>query len=299
VAERVEATGLEGMEAFEEARRLVRWHWQWIIVHEYLPQIIPQAILDDMAASGPQFFTPGQGQMPVEFQAAAFRFGHSQVRPSYRANLAGNNGEPFFAFVFQPDGVDQPDPDTLIGNHRAPRRFIGWQTFFDFGDGEVRPNKKIDTAISTPLFQLPTFTIDNPRGGNPGTTTLATRNLLRHITWQVPSGQSIASAMGVEQLSAADLSDLEPFGNGLVGSTPLWFYILREAELMEDGERLGAVGGRIVAEVFTALLGLDPTSFPGADPAFTPTLPSSAGAGEFRMVDLLTLAGVDPTSRGQ
>jgi hypothetical protein len=75
--------------------------------------------------------------------------------------------------------------------------------------------------------------------------------------------------------------------------------VLREAELVEDGERLGPVGGRIVAEVFTTLLGLDPTSFPGAQPDFTPTLPSSAGAGEFRMVDLLTLAGVDPTSRGQ
>jgi hypothetical protein len=299
VAERVEASGLEGMAAFEETQRLVRWHWQWIIVHEYLPQIVPAAILDDMAVNGPQFFTPAQGQIPVEFQTGAFRFGHSQVRPSYRANLAGDNGEAFFAMVFDPDDFDQPDPASLVGGHRAPRRFIGWQTFFDFGDGEVRPNKKIDTKISTPLFRLPAFTIDAPRGGDLGPATLPTRNLLRHITWEVPSGQAIAAEMGVDQLSAADLAEVDQFGSNLGTSTPLWYYVLREAELVEDGERLGPVGGRIVAELFTTLLGLDPTSFPGAQPDFTPTLPSSAGAGEFRMVDLLTLAGVDPTSRGQ
>jgi hypothetical protein len=298
VAEQVEATGLEGMAAFEETQRLVRWHWQWIIVHEYLPLIVPADILNDMAASGPQFFTPGQGQIPVEFQTGAFRFGHSQVRPSYRANLAGDNGEAFFGMVFDAN-ENGPDPENLIGGHRSARRFIGWQTFFDFGDGEVRPNKKIDTTISTPLFQLPVFTIDSPRGGEIGPVTLPTRNLLRHITWEVPSGQAIAAEMGVEQLSAADLADLEPFGNNLVNSTPLWFYVLREAELMQDGERLGPVGGRIVAEVFTTLLALDPTSFPGAEPGFTPSLPSSAGAGEFRMIDLLTVAGVDPASRGQ
>ena len=42
-----------------------------------------------------------------------------------------------------------------LGASRAPRRFIGWQTFLDFGGGEVKPNKRIDTKISTPLFNLP------------------------------------------------------------------------------------------------------------------------------------------------
>jgi hypothetical protein len=159
-------------------------------------------------------------------------------------------------------------------------------------------NKRIDTIISTPLFQLPLFVVDSGRGGDPGPLALASRNLLRHLTFGIPSGQAIATAMGAEQLSPADLADLEPFGNNLAASTPLWFYLLREAEVIEDGLRLGPVGGRIVAEVFTTLLALDPTSFPGAQPDFTPTLPSSAGAGEFRMVDLLTMAGVDPASRG-
>ena len=75
--------------------------------------------------------------------------GHSMVRPSYRANLAGDNGQPFFGFIFDPSQEGRPDPDDLRGGVRAPRRFVGWQTFFDFGDGEVKPNKKIDTKIST------------------------------------------------------------------------------------------------------------------------------------------------------
>ena len=105
--------------------------------------------------------------------------------------------------------------------------------------------------------------------------------------------------MGVEQLSTADLADLDQFGAGLATSTPLWFYVLREAGVMEDGLQLGPVGGRIVAEVFTTLLARDPTSFLGVDPSWRPTLPSAAGDGGFRMTDLLRIAGVDPASRGQ
>ena len=213
--------------------------------------------------------------------------------------MAGDNGQPFFAMVFDADKLDGPDPDTLLGGYRAPRRFIGWQTFFDFDDGEVKPNKRIDTSISTPLFRLPAFTIDSARGDDVGPTSLATRNLLRHVTWELPSGQDIAAEMGVPQLSAADLVDIEPFGAGLTTSTPLWFYVLREAEVMQDGLHLGPVGGRIVAEVFTTLLRADPTSFVGAEPGWRPTLPSAAGDGDFRMADLLTIAGVDPATRGQ
>ena len=297
VAERVEATGLSGIDAFEETRRLVRWHWQWIIIREFLPQIISSSLLNEMATTGPQFLN--QAQIPVEFQGAAYRFGHSMVRPSYRANLAGDNGEAFFAFIFNPDRLEGPDPDTLLGGFRAPRRFIGWQTFFDFDDGEVRPNKRIDRSLSTPLFQLPIFTIDGARAEDPGPISLATRNLLRHITWQQPSGQAVAQLMNVGQLGPADLAELAPLGASLDTSTPLWYYVLAEAELMTDGLQLGPVGGRIVAEVFTVLLAEDPTSFPGSDPGWTPTLPSALGVGEFRMTDLLTLAGVDPQSRGQ
>ncbi|MEL6982394.1 MAG: peroxidase family protein, partial [Actinomycetota bacterium] len=124
---------------FVQARQIVRWHYQWIVVNEVLPHYVGQDLIDEIVASGRQIFTPNQARIPVEFQTSVYRFGHSIIRPSYRANLAGDRGEPFFAFVFDPSTFGDDDPEDLSGGHRAPRRFIGWQTFFDFGDGEVKP----------------------------------------------------------------------------------------------------------------------------------------------------------------
>src|SRR5262249_58158594 len=120
--------------------------------------------------------------MPVEFQGAVYRFGHSMVRPSYRANLAGDGGNPFFGFIFDPSATG-PDPADLRGGFRAPRRFIGWQTFFDFGDGQVKPNKLIDTKMSTPLFNLPLGAI----ASHDPPTALAQRTPLPPPTSPLPS----------------------------------------------------------------------------------------------------------------
>jgi hypothetical protein len=199
--------------------------------------------------------------------------------------------------VFDPSQEGRDDPDDLRGRFRAPRRFIGWQTFFNFGDGEVKPNKLIDTKISTPLFNLPLGAIPTPGGP----TSLPQRNLLRHVTWQLPSGQSIARHIRVSALPKEDLKELKGFGHHLDESTPLWYYILKEAEVMEGGLRLGPIGRRIVGEVIIGLLELDRDSFLSVDPRWRPTLPTRSGkvTGEFRMVDFLTFAGVDPASRGQ
>jgi len=282
---------------FEQARRLVTWHYQWIIVNEFLPSIVGSSLVRNILERGTRFYTPrfGEASIPVEFQGACFRFGHTLVRPSYRANLAGNNGAPFFGFVFDPAGEDQADPVDLRGGARASRRFIGWQTFFDFGGDQtqhVRPNKTVDTKISTPLFNLPLGAIAS---GDPPTA-LPQRNLLRHLTWGIPSGQNIARAMGITPLSSTQLSELRPFGHNLDRSTPLWYYILKEAEVA-GGARLAGVGARIVAEVFLGLLMTDPNSY-FHQRGWRPSLPSRT-RGTFRMVDLLTLAGVDPASRGQ
>ena len=284
-------------EAFGEARRLTTWHYQWMILHEFLPLFVGQAMVDDILAYGRQFYTPAQGQafIPVEFQIG-YRFGHSLVRPSYRANLAGDNGQPFFGLIFDPSQEGAADPDDMRGGARAPRRFIGWQTFFDFADGQVKPNKKIDTKLSTPLFNLPLGAIAD---GSPPTA-LAQRNLLRHLTWQLPSGQAIALRMGAPLLSREDLAELESIHPGFDRSTPLWYYLLKEAELTQEGLQLGPVGGRIVAEVFIGLLQTDPNAYLNVRPDWEPTLPTRTATPEdFRMVDFLTFAGVDPASRGQ
>ncbi len=295
-------------EVFQRARQLTTWHYQWMVVHEFLPKFVGQAMVDDIVRNGRKFYTPPVGQIPVEFQGAAYRFGHSIVRPSYRANLAGDNGQPFFALTFDGTQAGRLDPDDLRGGCRGPRRFVGWQTFFDFGGiprpgdqggflrDDVRPNKLIDTHISTPLFDLPIGAIAS---GQPPTS-VPERNLLRQVTWGLPSGQSIAEFMRVPMLSKRDLVALKDYRLGLDESTPLWLYILKEAEVMAGGQHLGPVGGRIVGEVILGLIQLDPDSY-ASSPDWRPTLPTITGqvTGDFRMVDFLAFAGVDPTSRGQ
>jgi hypothetical protein len=133
---------------------------------------------------------------------------------------------------------------------------------------------------------------------------LPQRNLLRHLPWSLPSGQRIARAMQLpssQVLSRRDLSELRPFGHQLDESTPLWYYVLKEAQVMEEGRCLGPVGGGIVGEVILGLLQLDPRGYLAVESRWRPTLPTRSGhvTGDFTMVDFLTFAGVDPVSRGQ
>ncbi|MGH2700918.1 MAG: peroxidase family protein [Actinomycetota bacterium] len=271
-------------EVFAEAQRVVRWHYQWLVIHEFLVKTVGEELVENVLNKGPKHFKwRNDPYIPVEFSVAAYRFGHSQVRPSYRANFgtsATNAAQQFFALIFDPAATDPDDPADLRGGRRARRRFIDWQTFFDFGDGKARRNKKIDTTLSTVLFELMGQPQDEP-------ISLASRNLLRSLTMKVPSGQRVAKAMKLPVLAAADLDDLSSFH--LQGRTPLWFYVLREADVTTDGERLGPVGGRIVAEVIIGLITGDQHSYLRQDPDWTPTYGPD---GSFTAVDLLKAAGV-------
>jgi len=279
--------GFTADEIFAEAQRIVRWHYQWLILHEFLPATVGASTADDVLINGRKHYKwRNDPFIPVEFSVAAYRFGHSQVRPSYRANFGTSATDPtqqFFALIFDPAAADPADPADLRGGVRAPRRFIDWQTFFDFGDGRVRQNKKIDTTLSSVLFNL--------MGQPPGTaTSLASRNLLRALTMSVPSGQRVAKAMNLPELAPGDLADVEDLSLHL--RTPLWFYLLREADVMASGEHLGPVGGRVVAEVLVGLIEGDRQSYLRQDPDWTPTYGSND---EFTIVDLLTTAGVVAT----
>jgi hypothetical protein len=272
--------------AFLIARQITLWHYQWLLVNEHLPQIAGQQIVNDVLQNGSRFYNPPPGDafMPIEFGAACYRFGHSMVRPSYRANFTSGTGDstsptadPFFGLVFDPsipapefDSPPRFDRDDLLGGYPAPRRYIGWQTFFDLGDGQVKNNKKIDTTISSVLFTLPVPAIAPHTQTSP--TVLPQRNLLRQLTWSLPSGQAIANAIGAPPLGPTDLPDITqtyaPFGT----STPLWYYILAEAKAVQDGLNLGPVGGRIVTETLIGLLRADPTSYLNLYPRFQPFL---------------------------
>ena len=298
VVDLLRSRGVAAGELFAQARQMVTWHYQWIVVNEILPSFIGTALTRDLLRRGRtrgDRDDDGITTIPVEFQGAAYRFGHSLVRPSYRANLRGDNGLPFFGFVFDSSAQGQADPADLRGGARAPRRFVGWQTFFDFGDGELKPRKRIDTRLSTPLFNLPLGAIAD--GTTP--TSLAQRNLLRHLTWQLPAGQRIAERLDVPALAPGHFPELAAYRLGLERSTPLWYYVLREADVMADGLHLGPVGGRIVGETILGVLRGDHDAYLSAAPDWRPTLPTRTGDGNFRMTDLLTFARVDPGSRGQ
>jgi Animal haem peroxidase/TAT (twin-arginine translocation) pathway signal sequence len=266
------------------AREVTLWHYQWLLVNEHLPQIAGHAMVNDVLRKGNRHYKPPNRDafMPIEFGAAAYRFGHSMVRPSYRANFTSGTGDstsptanPFFALVFDPAEPDFSAPVAhdradLLGGYPAPRRYIGWQTFFDFGDGQVKNNKKIDTTISSVLFTLPLPAIAPHTQTSP--TVLPQRNLLRQLTWGLPSGQALARAMRVPGLGGSDLPDIASIYRPFAASTPLWYYILAEAERMTAGLHLGPVGGRIVTETLIGLLRADPSSYLSVHPRFKPFL---------------------------
>lgn len=285
-------------EIFEEARRLVRWHYQYIIVNQFLKATLDPKVYEQVKKNGPTIFKPSaKPKMPREFQVAAYRFGHSQIRPGYKPNQGF--GAPIFDAVIDPE---DGDPNDLRGGRRAPRRFVEWDIFFDFGvqevvakDGKpvvqprVKKNKRIDPFISTPMFDLPV----GPGLLEPSEDmrTLAGRNLERHLQHQLPSGQAIAKELGYEPLKPEETAELKDLK--FHESTPLWYYILKEALVRQGGQRLGEVGSRIVAEVFFGLLLSDSNSYWSKDRNWKPTLPRRNGTtGDFTMVDLLTFARV-------
>lgn len=290
-------------DVFNEAQRQVRWHYQWIVLNEFLPLTIGKDRVNDILRHGPRFYKVTdrtqdgifrnairEPLIPIEFAVAAYRFGHSQVRPSYRLNFGPAAGKEFFAFIFEDSNdPNDPDPDDMRGGKRAARRFVDWQTFFKFDDN-FRPNKRIDLKLSTPLMLMPGARGATPPGlPSDGVQSLASRNLMRHVNFGIPSGQTIARVMGAPVLTPAQLGDFAPYG--MDKNTPLWCYILKEAELLEQGLQLGPVGGRIVGEVFIGLLQADKDSYLSMNRNWRPTLPS-AKRGDFEITDLLKFAGV-------
>lgn len=285
VVDDVAATGLSGDELMKEAQRLVRWHYQWAVVHDFLRRVIGQDLLGRLLSDGPdgeevhlRFYRPRRRAfMPLEFSVAAFRFGHTQVRARYRIN----NTVPVLP-VFVPDPMPDRRADFRGFRGLPPQWTISWTNFFPLDDEGPVASRKIDTRLVEPLFTLP--------GEDPADVdrrSLARRNLVRGLRLQLPAGQQVARAVGVEPLSSAEL--------GFDGPAPLWFYVLREAEVRADGLRLGPVGGRIVGETLLGLLKHDPLSYLSVEPAWKPTLGQTPGV--FDMPDLLRFAVPDQTAR--
>ena len=266
--------GVPSSDVFSEAQRLVRWHYQWIVVHEFLPLTAGEALVDNLLNNGPQFYEYDERPfIPVEFADAAYRFGHSQVRSVYILNGSGAKGQIF--------------PD-FAGTCPVPHdRVVDWAYFFNVE--EQRPpqaSKRIDTLIAHSLIDLPRSVVGDT--DIPEQHSLAYRDLMRGQALDLPSGEAVSRAMDIEPLSKDELG-LSKLG--WHGETPLWYYILKEAEVRAGGERLGDVGGRIVAEVLLGLIDGDSTSYRWAETEWRPTLPG-AQEGQFTVADLLRFARV-------
>ncbi|WP_138466970.1 heme peroxidase family protein [Poseidonocella sp. HB161398] len=286
---------------FTWARKMVRLHYQWIVLHDYLPAICDPGVLAGVVQSRAALYrafcervgTPGPGLLPVplEFSVAAFRFGHSMVRASYDWNryygrpvpgvvpLAKRAGLPL---LFANTG-NAAEPMPLPGGGSAPRlpshMAVEWERLVGpvTADAPDRSARRIDTMIEPPLADLANEETDTHV---PGVMRhLARRNLRRGLRLNLPSGQACLAAVnatGGPQLPALDRAALVsgPAGaaleaGGFAGDTPLWVYILKEAECLGSGGRLGPLGSRLVAETLVGLLAADPGSVlnqPGTGP---------------------------------
>lgn len=312
----------------------VRWHYQWVVIHDFLPKIIKASVLNALKTDGKYdqkklefFHWKNEPFMPVEFSVAAYRLGHSIIRPGYRLNDDDGTLLPIFPVPLM--GL----PDGLTGfQAMAKNRGIDWGRFIDL-DGDIRaygddPDKvkppntdmkrrlqfayRLDTSVVTPLSLLPSSVASDPPPSLPQ------RNLLRGFELGLPTGQSVAMAMKVKPLTdeqiiigkavdspsgddvlgpLSSVPELAPFK----GKCPLWTYILAEAAnnrtslgipvkpaMNISTPQLGPVGGRIVAEVFLGMLFGDNDSFLSAQSDWTPSI---KGKGEqFALRDIVAYA---------
>lgn len=269
-------TDHRGADLFEATRRRVTWHYQWCVVFDFLVAMCGRPVVDDVLANGRRIYCHvDHPYIPVEFSVAAYRFGHSMVP----MRIQVQKGRPAYEFF----GTKLGRGFSPVGSTDA---IVDWHELFDTSAGRiVQRAERLDTRLAGDLLDLPF--VDDP---DPAMRSLATRNLLRGNVFRLPSGEQAAEAAGVALTDIQIVSDRvrdiadqarvgSPTVSGLGDGSPLWLYILAEAEVIgratagggsDPGEGLGPLGARIVAEVIIGLLERDEHSFLGANRNWVP-----------------------------
>jgi hypothetical protein len=264
-------TGIENLgpgTVFKRAQRLVRWHYQWIVRHDLLPRILDPSVWNRQSRIARPTNPKDVFAIPIEFSLAALRFGHSMVRNAYGLNCRRKRVtiSDLMALGLRPSPIE----DDFV---------IEWGRFFDGlpGSGPVASSSFIDTSIAAPLHDLSPSIIrsSNKMEHSIEPPRLPVRTLLRGARAQIPSGQEVADALVRQKiikladcLTSAQLT-LDTCNRagrvlrevGLEENTPLFYYLLKEAELLGAGLSLGPIGSHIVASVVEGALSADPNSY--------------------------------------
>lgn len=267
-----------GARLFQEARRIVTWHYQWIVVNDFLRTICGNWIVDDILANGRKVYRPerlgaNEAFIPIEFATAAYRFGHTMIPQKFSVKPGGPQHDVFGSTLgtgFKPvTSLDE---------------VVEWAALLDSGNGQFERAGEVDMKLAKVLLDLPFMPPTVPAFER----SLAVRNLLRAQSFLIPSGEQIAAAMiaaGAAEITVQMISTVREAGDklGLPKATPFWLYILAEGKAIgrmdegaqgqkkfAKGEGLGPVGARFVAEVIIGLLELDSRSFLGSNRNWSP-----------------------------
>jgi hypothetical protein len=270
-------------QSFSKTQQLVRQHYQWIALYEYLPTIVGRPIgeiLKDVERLG----HPDRAAVPLEFSVAAFRFGHSQIRGRYDINS-------------DVQGKSRRILPDLAGHRRlTPLDRVEWSFFFDMGTGQQpQPSLPIRPFLSPPMLNMPPQIVGNPRSRFQ--LSAAYRDLRRAQVQGLPDARTAIQKLKIpkDQIISDELiwskvkrglersrSKYDPYGKPV----PLWLYILFEAQELAEGQRLGPLGAQIISAVFIGLMKADSESIL-SNPDWKPTLGEN---GRFGIADLLRMA---------
>jgi hypothetical protein len=266
---------------FTEARELAIRHYQWTILHDFLPRLVGRRLIDDLMRSPCIMTRMGRLFMPVEFSAAAYRFGHSALRPQY--NINGIIPSPTLQGLFNFSGRNGSIAKVPV----MKAWVVEWYRLLHMDPALPDTlSRRIDPYLTDDLATIPI---------PGGTQSLPAMNLRRGNMMGLPSGQSVARFFEQQPLTPDEIAT-GPDGavarkHGLDRNTPLWYYILKEALIKKHGTMLGPAGARIVAEAFIGLLQLDENSILNRARDWKPTLPRE-NRDDFTLTDLLRFAGV-------